>query len=273
MKYMKDVEEINLDHREIPVPSVRKGVMDLLWAGQQKHVVHGFGEVDVSIPRKIMKKYKEKTGETLSFTSFIIKCLGQAVDENKYMHVCRNGKKNLVIFDEVDVSTIIERDNADMQGKKMPMSWVLRAINKKSYQQIAKEIRDAQTMDITTGVKANRNKIYAKLPTFIRHFFWKKMSNDAMYRKKMSGTCGLTAVGMFTEGDGWAIPITPSTLTVTVGGVYEKPCVREGKIEIGEFLCITISIDHDLIDGGPATRFIARFRELLRTGYGLTDFQ
>jgi pyruvate/2-oxoglutarate dehydrogenase complex dihydrolipoamide acyltransferase (E2) component len=254
MKYMKDVEQVNLNHKEILVPIVRRGVMDLLWAGQRKHVVHGFGEVDVTLPRSIMKKYREKTGETLSFTAFIIKCLGQSVDENKYMHACRNGKNRLVLFDEVDVSTIIERDNADMHGKKMPMSWVLRAVNKKSYQDICKEIRNAQTVDITKGAKADRNKMYAKLPTVIRHGFWKKIERDAMYRKKMMGTCGLTA------------------LTVTVGGVYEKPCVREGKIEIGEFLCITISLDHDLIDGGPATRFIARFRELLRTGYGLSEY-
>jgi pyruvate/2-oxoglutarate dehydrogenase complex dihydrolipoamide acyltransferase (E2) component len=59
------------------------------------------------------------------------------------------------------------------------------------------------------------------------------------------------------------------TLQVTLGGIAEKPGVVEGRIEIREYLSVTISIDHDIIDGAPATRFAQRFKELVESGYGL----
>ena len=34
---------------------------------------------------------------------------------------------------------------------------------------------------------------------------------------------------------------------------------------------ITISFDHDIIDGAPAARFTQRLKELIESGYGLTD--
>ena len=58
-------------------------------------------------------------------------------------------------------------------------------------------------------------------------------------------------------------------LTVTLGGIAEKPGVVDGRIEIREYLCVTVSFDHDIIDGAPAARFTRQFRELVESGYGL----
>jgi len=44
------------------------------------------------------------------------------------------------------------------------------------------------------------------------------------------------------------------SLTVTLGGIVEKPGVVDGRIEIREYLCVTVSFDHDIIDGAPAAR-------------------
>jgi pyruvate/2-oxoglutarate dehydrogenase complex dihydrolipoamide acyltransferase (E2) component len=265
-----DLADVKFDHEVHNFPPIRKGVEDLMWAGRQKNNVHGIAEADVTKARTWFREYKENKGENLSFTAFIIKCIGQAIDENKFMHSVRQGKNKLITFDEVDVSCIIERDHPAIQGKKMPTNYVLRAANKKTFNQISDEIREAQKADLTKGAKAERNNLYAKLPLFIRHLFWRKLLKDPFYRKKMMGTVGLTAIGMFTNGNiGWAIPITPATLTITLGGIYEKPWVIEGKIAIRETLCMTISLDHDIVDGGPATRFIVRLEELIQQGYGL----
>ena len=71
---------------------------------------------------------------------------------------------------------------------------------------------------------------------------------------------------------GWVIPLggIASTLFV-VGGIIKKPGVIGNKIEIRQYVNITMTSDHDLIDGGPLVRFIQRFTELLENGYGLTD--
>ncbi len=60
-------------------------------------------------------------------------------------------------------------------------------------------------------------------------------------------------------------------LDLTLGGIARKPGVIDGQIAIREYLCITISFDHDMIDGAPATRFTGRLKELIESGYGLCE--
>jgi pyruvate/2-oxoglutarate dehydrogenase complex dihydrolipoamide acyltransferase (E2) component len=74
---------------------------------------------------------------------------------------------------------------------------------------------------------------------------------------------------MFGRGGGWAITMPNFTLTVALGGIAEKPGVVEGEIKIREYLDITVSIDHDIVDGAPAARFVYQFRDLVESGYGL----
>jgi hypothetical protein len=56
-----------------------------------------------------------------------------------------------------------------------------------------------------------------------------------------------------------------------VGGIGEKPGVVDGQIALREYLSLTISFDHDIIDGAPAARFTERLKELIESGYGLDD--
>jgi pyruvate/2-oxoglutarate dehydrogenase complex dihydrolipoamide acyltransferase (E2) component len=81
----------------------------------------------------------------------------------------------------------------------------------------------------------------------------------------------MTSVGMFGKGAGWGIPIAGHTLMLTLGGIGEKPGVIEGQIAILEYLSITISFDHDIIDGAPAARFTERLKDLIESGFGLLD--
>ena len=58
---------------------------------------------------------------------------------------------------------------------------------------------------------------------------------------------------------------------MTVGGISEKPGVVDGHIAIRDYLSLTISFDHDIIDGVPAARFTQRLKDLIESGYGLPD--
>ena len=90
--------------------------------------------------------------------------------------------------------------------------------------------------------------------------------------KKYVGTAALSSVGMFGKGAGWGIPpASPPSLWVTVGGIGEKPGVVDGQIAIREYLSLTISFDHNIIDGAPAARFTQSLKELIESGYGLFD--
>ena len=74
---------------------------------------------------------------------------------------------------------------------------------------------------------------------------------------------------MFGQGGGWGIMMPNFTLTVTVGGIARKPGVVEDRIQIREYLDLTISIDHDIVDGAPMVRFVNDFQNLIMSGFGL----
>jgi hypothetical protein len=108
------------------------------------------------------------------------------------------------------------------------------------------------------------------LPTFLfRPFFWVFSWIGRTYPqvwKKYVGT-----VGMFGKGAGWGIPPATPTLMITLGGIGEKPGVVDGQIAMRDYLSLTISFDHETIDGAPAARFTERLKELIESGYGLFD--
>ncbi len=58
---------------------------------------------------------------------------------------------------------------------------------------------------------------------------------------------------------------------VTVGGIGEKQAVVDGHSAVREYLSLTISVDHDIVDGAPAARFARRLTELIESGYGLAE--
>jgi pyruvate/2-oxoglutarate dehydrogenase complex dihydrolipoamide acyltransferase (E2) component len=61
------------------------------------------------------------------------------------------------------------------------------------------------------------------------------------------------------------------TLGATVGGVAQKPGLHDGAIEIREYLSLTISSDHDVVDSAPAARFVKSFRERIEGASALEE--
>src|SRR5260370_39287901 len=132
------------DDQMVTYPKLRR-VLEVMYPSvQRKPMIHGLLEVDVTTAREFLRDHKAKTGESLSFTGFITTCLAQALDENKSLHACRKGSKHLILFDEVDVATPIERE---MAGQKQPIRHIIRAANKKTFREIHHEIRPAQVAE------------------------------------------------------------------------------------------------------------------------------
>lgn len=255
-------------YKVIPFPKVRQPVVDSLAQAKRTSVIHSLLEVDVTEARKWVKEFRKKMGEPLSFTSFLTFCLARAVDENKIVHAYRSGGK-LIIYDQVDISVLIEREISDEKAPIFPH--VIKAANRKTLTEIHNEIRAAQGEDKELSQTMPWINRYYYLPGFIRTLLWRRWLGSPAWRKRLTGTVGMSAVGMFGKGTGWGIPVPTYNLSVTVGGISEKPGVVKGQVEVREYLCITASFNHDIIDGAPAARFIQRFRELIESGYGLKD--
>lgn len=254
----------------VPYSKLRRVMAITLRSAQRRPMIHGLIEVDVTRAREYLREHKANTGESLSFTAFIITCVAQAVDENKSVQACRKGSKHLVLFDEVDVASAIERD---MSGQKQPIVYIIRAANKKTFQEIHHEIRAAQLEAVEKAWVSFKDFRFLPLVVFrfIWPIFWWMLGRYPQVQKKYGGTVGLTAVGMFGKGAGWGIPVEYRALNITLGGLAEKPGVVDGQIAIREYLCMTLSFNHDLMDGAPAARFATRLKELIESGYGLAE--
>ncbi len=259
------MKQQHVDYQVVPYPKIRRWMALTYRSAQHKPMIHGLIEVDVSRAREFLLEHKAKTGEVLSFTAFIIACLGKAVDENKSVQAFRKGSKRLIVFDDVDVGTPIERDVA---GIWPAVPYTVRAANRKTFREIHQEIRTAQMQDVVKGFKA-----FLFLPTFLfrigwRVLWWMSGRYPQMW-KKYWGTVGISAVGMFGKGAGWGIPLAGQTLMITLGGIGEKPVIVDGQIAMRDYLSLTVSFDHDIIDGAPAARFTQQLIDLIESGYGL----
>jgi hypothetical protein len=201
---------------------------------------------------------------------FLIACLAKAVDENKAVQAYRKGRKQLVLFDEVDVETQIEREAA---GHVQNITHIFRAANRTTFREIHQEIRAAQVEDVAQALKRfNALEWLLFLPSLLSSSFLSWILRYPRILKQYGGTVGTAAVGMFEDGTGWAIPIGhPQSLMMTVGGIGLKPGIVDGSIAIREYLSLTISFDHETINGAPAARFIRRLKELIEGGYGLIE--
>jgi pyruvate/2-oxoglutarate dehydrogenase complex dihydrolipoamide acyltransferase (E2) component len=256
-------------------PSFRNPTIDTLNWGRRRHHIPILVEIDVTEARSAIHALKVKTGQGMSFTGWIVKCLAQAVSEHKYVHALRNGQRQLVIFDDVDVSIIIERAVA---GEKLPMPYIIRKANEKTLAQIHAEIRAAQvapvgasTVQLGSSQTAWLTQIFMLLPQFLRDIcFWQPLFRDPFRIKRMMGTVSVTAVGMFGGGGlSWGIPIGIHPLLVAVGGIAKRPSVIGDCIAIREYVGMTVMFDHDVTDGAPVARFIKRLQELMTSQYGL----
>jgi len=262
------MKQKHADYQVVPYPKIRRWMAAMFRSVQHKPMIHGLLEVDVTRAREYLREHQAKTGESLSFTAFLTACLAKAVDEHKAVQAIRLGSKRLILFADVDVYLPIEHDMAD---QKQAIPYILRAANRKTVREIHREIRAAQVQGVTKDVMRFQSLPTLLFQPYLRIFTWIGRTHPRLW-KKAAGTVGITAVGMFGNGAGWGIPPTPpTTLMMTVGGIGEKPVIVDGHIAMRDYLSLTISFDHDIIDGAPAARFTQRLKDLIESGYGLPD--
>lgn len=246
---------------------LRRATIGVLEAASHKHMIHALLEVDVSTARSLIRRYRATSGESLSFTAYLVHCLGRAVAMNRHMHACRDWRNRLILFYDVDVSTTVERE---VDGSKQVIPYIVRAANTKSILDIHREIRGAQSRKSSEAGVFPLMRIFVALPLFLRSIVFRVTNRFPHVMKENVGTVMLTSVGMFGSSGGWGIPVATHTLNVTVGGIVSRP-VRVGDTLLDkDYLCVTASFDHDIIDGAPAARFLERYASIITEAEALT---
>lgn len=250
-----------------PFPEMRRMAPDIGWLTRQRYAIRGLLEIDVTLPRQVIREHKARTGDQLSFTAFLTSCVGHAVDADKRIHAMRNWKGDLVIFQDVDISVLIEREE---NSKRYPLAHIVRAANQKTLRDIHNEIRQVQGRPYSDQ-ETRALKTVVSLPRFARRLLLWIVAKSPHRRKQNLGTATLSAVGMFGNKAGWAMGPCFHPLGLFVGSIIEKHDVVSGHIEAREYLYLTLDFDHEVVDGAPAARFANRLVELIESGYGLSE--
>ena len=247
-----------------PFLKIRRGYLDVLAAGRRKNIIHGLIEIDVTELQRVLGE-REVMGEPLSFTAALMHAVARAVDEDRILHAYRR-RNRIILFDDVDINTQIE---VDVSGQKIVQSLLIRAANRKSVEQLSREIRSGQQGNAAGERRYRGTLAFLSIPGPIRALLWTAVMSNPLWFKRFGGTVGMSSIGMFGPGGGWGIPIAPPTLMITVGGIATKPRYIDGSLQPRKMLDLTISVDHDLVDGAPAARFARRLADLVESADGL----
>lgn len=251
-----------------PFKRERRTIVDALEIGVRRHMVHALLELDVTRARQLIREREASAGVRLSFTAFVVASLARAIDADRMLHAYRDWRGRLVLFDDVDVVTLVE---SEVDAVAIPH--VVRAAHRRSVREIHDELRRVQA---EPGTSAQRSGALARLspvvPAFLRRLVFRLLRRNPHWLKRTAGTTLVTAVGMFGMGAGWALGIVPlHTLCLTVGGISWRPGLVDGRVEPREVLALTASVDHDVVDGAPAARFASHLRQLIEEAEVLRD--
>lgn len=248
------------NYRVVPFTMRRRMVAASAAIGRERNNIHATTEVDVAEARRLINEHLKRTGERLSLTAFVVTCLSRAVAENPFLNSFRKGRK-LILLDDVTISVLVERN---VSGEQVPEPFGIQAAQRKTFRQIHDEIRAAQqhVNDALGGLSGMQ--WFNLIPGFLLRSFIRLASRSIRMMNRF-GVVGVTAVGMFGNDALWFIPLSGATLTVTIGGIVKRACHSGMKPEMKDHLCLTLTFNHDIIDGAPAARFIKKFSELLTT--------
>jgi pyruvate/2-oxoglutarate dehydrogenase complex dihydrolipoamide acyltransferase (E2) component len=230
-------------------------------AGRRIVPMHGLVDVDVTDARRLLAEHDPP----LSLTAFVVGSVARAAAEFPEVHAYRNWRGRLVHHHHVDVQTLVEVPTA--QGP-FGLVHVVRDADVRDVADISSELRAVKTHPTTTAT-GRMLEALAPLAGRVPGLFcamYAVMGRSVRVHLQ-TGTVQVTAVGMFAGGGGFAIaPPSLASLLVVVGGLSRRPRVVDEQLAVRDVLDLTVTIDHNIVDGAPATRFGAHLRSLLESG-------
>jgi len=180
-------------------------------------------EIGMSACREIVEELK-KSGQHIGYQALTIKACAAALEHFPLL-LAANGTSD----DDLPISFAVSLDN----GVMMP---VIRQCQRLSLLEIAREVS-------RLAEKSRAGKLSA----------------TEMHGARFS----LSNLGMYGIDEFNALIMPGQAAILAMGGVVERPVVREGKIVIAPTMRVTLSCDHRVVDGAYAAAFLAELRKIL----------
>jgi pyruvate/2-oxoglutarate dehydrogenase complex dihydrolipoamide acyltransferase (E2) component len=240
------------------IPRSRIATFDIFSVGLLKHHVSAILEFDVTDSRKKLHDLR-RSGVNISFNAWIIKVISCVLQKHPEASAFLYNKRKLIVFNDINISILVEKK---IQGSRVPIPLVIEKTNEKSASDITLEIENAKNQELSDNdivlkkESTLSEKLYYRLPGFMRRTIWKIMLRNPGFAYKKMGNVAVTSVGMMGRINGWFIPKSVHPLSFGIGSIIKKPVVIDSEIRIREILNMTILVDHDVIDGAQMVRFL-----------------
>ncbi len=133
-----------------------------------------------------------------------------------------------------------------------------------------------KTIDISVAVTVDAGLI----TPIIRHADYKNLGEISLEIKELAaraklgklqpheykgGSFTISNLGMFGITDFCAIINPPQAAILAVGGILETPCVRNGAVVAGKAMNFVLSVDHRVIDGAEAAKFLKSIQKYIES--------
>ncbi len=258
----------------IEYPSSRQLTFDIGKLGREKHHVLALLEVDVTDSWTAVRESR-RAGQKVSFTAWLLKVIADcAASHPPVAGLNQAARGRVLVFDELDLSIVVEKE---VNGALVPLPYVIRRANRKTVFEIQDEIEAAKRQVIggegeyVLGEESNPAwlRAFTHLPQWLRLPLFRVFLSDPLRVKNTMGTIMVTTVGMLGHTRGWIVPSSIHPLCLALGSLNEQPAVHRGEIAKRSILHLTVMIDHDVVDGAPAARFVDDLARKMESGFGL----
>ncbi|HEX7372272.1 MAG TPA: dihydrolipoamide acetyltransferase family protein, partial [Thermodesulfobacteriota bacterium] len=193
----------------------------------------GIDEADITQLVALKARAKERAVQKkirLTFLPFVMKSLVAALQEHPYLNASLDDEKGEIIL-------------------------------KKYYNiGVAVDTKDGLMVPVVKNVKG---KNIFHLATELTELSDKARARSIDLADLKGGTFTITNFGAMGGLYGFPIIHHPEVAILGMGKIFEKPVVKEGKIEIRKVLPLSLSFDHRVVDGAEAVRFMNTVIQLL----------
>jgi pyruvate dehydrogenase E2 component (dihydrolipoamide acetyltransferase) len=215
--------------REEKVSQMRKVIAKRL-AESKFGAPHFYLTMEINMDKAIAARQSmnEVAPVKISFNDFVIKAAAMALKQHPKVNSSWLGDK-IRYNDHIHIGMAV----AVEEGLLVP---VIRFADSKSLSQISTEAK-------TLGGKAKNKELQPK--------DWE------------GNTFTISNLGMFGIDEFTAIINPPDACILAVGGIKETVIVKNGQMQIGNIMKVTLSCDHRVVDGAVGSAFLLTLKGLL----------
>lgn len=194
-------------------------------------IPHYYITDEVNAGRMIdLRAQLKEMGIKVTFNDFVLKAVAMALRKHPEINSGYNSQNNTIIrFKTVDISLAVS----------IPDGLITPIINHADYKSILQLSREAKEL----AKKAKEGTLKPE--------------------EYQGGSFTVSNLGMFGIQSFDAVINPPQAAILAVGGIKEKALSEKGQIVSGSVMCLTLSLDHRVIDGAEGSAFLHAVRHLL----------